>query len=403
MAISFFLSSVGILPSGGSEGATILQNVSLGLATPLIMLGASSDLGKKNKKKNNGGEKGGGGQCGPLLISFIMAGLGTALAGIVAMCIPGMKDMLMGTLITDGTTMSLMGNGEGLKIAAALIAKNIGGGINYMAVCQSLGANPNAIAAGLCIDNVFALIYFPVVSALASGRPDVVQVVTDTGNDKDKVNNKLAGCAKVDELSTGNIDPLGIPASLSFATTIWYLSTLTPFGHRYSLPISTLLSFTFASMLPNIARNMARSGGTAIGDAMLHVFFATAGSAGIGIMMAEKSVRGTIVPLGSFLMILYSVHATFLVLLRMFVRGIIKQKQRRGGNCNKENNDGEAFQPQRLLVASSAAIGGPATAAALASSNGWDSLVGPSMIVGNLGYVVATFVGILFHAFFSSS
>ena len=138
MAISFFLSSVGILPSGGSEGATILQNVSLGLATPLIMLGASSDLGKKNKKKNNGGEKGGGGQCGPLLISFIMAGLGTALAGIVAMCIPGMKDMLMGTLIADGTTMSLMGNGEGLKIAAALIAKNIGGGIvsNNLSYCR---------------------------------------------------------------------------------------------------------------------------------------------------------------------------------------------------------------------------------------------------------------------------
>jgi uncharacterized membrane protein len=53
--------------------------------------------------------------------------------------------------------------------------------------------------------------------------------------------------------------------------------------------------------------------------------------------------------------------------------------------------------PQRLLVASSAAIGGPATAAALAKSFRWESLLTPSLLVGNFGYAVATFIGLLFY------
>ena len=60
-----------------------------------------------------------------------------------------------------------------MKIAAALMAKNVGGGLNYVAVCRSLGASPNAVAAGLCVDNIFALIYFPLTSALAAGKPDI--------------------------------------------------------------------------------------------------------------------------------------------------------------------------------------------------------------------------------------
>ena len=46
------------------------------------------------------------------------------------------------------------------------------------------------------------------------------------------------------------------------------------------------------------------------------------------------------------------------------------------------------------------AIAGSATAAALAQANGWNSLVGPSLLVGNLGYAIATFMGIAFYGVF---
>ena len=73
-------------------------------------------------------------------------------------------------------------------------------------------------------------------------------------------------------------------------------------------------------------------------------------------------------------------------------------------NDNDNDNDGgndfweKVAAPQRLLVASSAAIGGPATAAALAKSFRWESLLTPSLIVGNVGYAVATFIGLLFYS-----
>eukprot|EP01083_Nonionella_stella_P208266 755956_1 len=70
---------------------------------------------------------------------------------------------------------------DGLKIAAALMAKNVGGGLNYVSrlslvrrkceCSRSLDASANAVAAGLCADNICASIDFPITSALAAGRP----------------------------------------------------------------------------------------------------------------------------------------------------------------------------------------------------------------------------------------
>ncbi|MBF1339758.1 MAG: DUF819 family protein, partial [Megasphaera micronuciformis] len=40
-------------------------------------------------------------------------------------------------------------------------------------------------------------------------------------------------------------------------------------------------------------------------------------------------------------------------------------------------------------------IGGPTTAARMAISQGWYSLVGPCMLVGTFGYVIGTYLGII--------
>jgi len=107
------------------------------------------------------------------------------------------------------------------------------------------------------------------------------------------------------------------------------------------------------------------------------------------------SVRSAFLPLGVFLSLLYGVHGAILFLVRSIV--LLARGKKVGENADDEG----AVLPQRLLVASSAAIGGPATACALAKANNWNSLVAPSLIVGNLGYAIATFAGIAFHTYFS--
>lgn len=53
------------------------------------------------------------------------------------------------------------------------------------------------------------------------------------------------------------------------------------------------------------------------------------------------------------------------------------------------------LQPEVLLCGSAAAIGGPATAAGLASARGWGGLVQPSLLCGSLGYALGTGAGLL--------
>ena len=81
---------------------------------------------------------------------------------------------------------------------------------------------------------------------------------------------------------------------------------------------------------------------------------------------------GPAIPIVIFLVVLVLVHIVLLVWLGARFR----------------------FTLAEMMIASSACILGPAAAAALAASKGWLHLDTPGMLVGMLGYAVATFIGI---------
>mmetsp|Transcript_10461 Transcript_10461/g.12140 ORF Transcript_10461/g.12140 Transcript_10461/m.12140 type:complete len:483 (+) Transcript_10461:214-1662(+) len=360
MAIAFILGSIGILPAGGSSGAKIIQLLSIQLATPLLLMSVNIRECKKS--------------CGPLLAAFIFASFGTMLASILAY--PLCASLLETALGLDG-----------LKIAAALMAKNIGGGLNYIAVCRSLSASPNAIAAGLCVDNIFALLYFPLTSALAKGRPDPSEI--DYNEKMKRDNNDIFNENQVEDIADGNINPETISAVLTIAALATWLGESIG-GTSGALPLATLFTIVFTTLCPSFAKSLSRTG-EALGTSLLYLFFATAGAPGCSI---ADSVRASFIPLGFFLSLLYGIHGLFLLMVR---KSVLFWKGRKNNDDQRESN--ESFvSPPRLLVASSAAIGGPATAAALAKANKWESLVGPSLIVGNLGYAVSTFAALVFYS-----
>ena len=339
MAITFALATVGVLNPGGTAAARSLQLLSLQLATPLILLGA--DLRDAFRR------------CGPLLVSFLVASMATLLA-----CLIGWP--LMGAQIE-----SALGR-DGLIIAASLMAKNIGGGLNYMAVCSSLQASPTAIAAGLCVDNIFALVYFPVTSLIASGRPDFP--LTDVTN-----------TTMADEVTPEPISVESASLVLSISAALLWLGGKIG-GSTGALPLCTLLTVVFASQAPYGLISKLQSTAQTMGIVCLYLFFATAGSPGLAV---ADSVKASILPLGLFLSMLYSIHGVVLYLSHLLF-----------------GRRWKAFQVQPLLCASSAAIGGPATAVALAEAFDWKSLYVPSLLVGNIGYAIATFVGLAYHRLF---
>lgn len=340
MACTFALASIGILNPGGTAAAKSLQLLALNMATPLILLGADfRDVASR---------------CGPLLVSFAVASAATLVA------------CLLGWLLAGPSLTSALGR-DGLVLAAALLAKNIGGGINYIAVCNTLNASPLAVAAGLCIDNIFALIYFPATSALASGRPDVEEIKMDEAS-------KCEDAAAT--MSVQNISTV-----VSFACLLIWLGERIG-GPAGALPVSTLLTVLFASRAPSNWLAPLRRSADSLGTLGLYIFFATAGAPGIAV---AESVRQSLVPISIFLGTLYSIHGLILyACYRIWGRS--------SASC----------VPQRLLVASSAAIGGPATSVALAKGARWESLFLPSLLVGNIGYAIATFIGLAYFAVFQS-
>lgn len=50
---------------------------------------------------------------------------------------------------------------------------------------------------------------------------------------------------------------------------------------------------------------------------------------------------------------------------------------------------------KELLLASNANVGGPTTAAAMASNKKWNALILPSLLTGVFGYAIATAVGVI--------
>eukprot|EP00581_Thalassiosira_minuscula_P003822 CAMPEP_0183743962 /NCGR_PEP_ID=MMETSP0737-20130205/65488_1 /TAXON_ID=385413 /ORGANISM="Thalassiosira miniscula, Strain CCMP1093" /LENGTH=469 /DNA_ID=CAMNT_0025979595 /DNA_START=376 /DNA_END=1786 /DNA_ORIENTATION=- len=468
MALTFVLSSVGwipslihtshsssssalsfqwntILPPGGSTASAFLQSISLTLATPLLLLGTSL-RGKALR------------QCGALLGSFAIASAGTLAGATLAFC--------SSSLGIQRALMTSLPNGDGMKIAAALLAKNIGGGINYMAVCSCLNASPESIAAGLCVDNVMALVYFPLVSILASKYEDLsdndageanAEGVSIASHERENGDDDLSPIealshaftlaailtalgqflnSKLHHLprllgrdATSDASPLRMVAGLLVGLVVGACGVGGANGRRIacgvgrdatsdasplnlSLPITTLLAVLFSTYYPSSiflsptssssndnddgqSNNIAKAGET-LGTSLLYLFFATAGAPGWRL---KDSIQQSFPSIASFLIILYGVHGAFLWIARKLVNALVRnnndgQEEQRGGFWNN------VVAPQRLLVGSSAAIGGPATAAALAKSFEWESLLTPSLLVGNVGYAVATFIGLIFYGVF---
>jgi uncharacterized membrane protein len=360
MALTFVLASIGVLaPGGTTPAAKSLQLVALNFATPLILLGA--DLQNCWQR------------CGSLLVSFVLASVATIVA-----CLVGWK-------VAGKMLQSALGINDGLAIAAALMAKNIGGGINYIAVGRALNVSPQAIAAGLCIDNLAALIYFPLTNVLGSGRSDVGVVErNNTREEKDESSNiPKESSISVQKVSSAIFASCGL---------LWLGERLAQSLFRNSsaqLPLCTLLTVVVASVLPNHWLESIRETCNTMGTTCLFLFFSTAGAPGSQV---ANSVKSSIGPLSIFLVCLYSIHG-----------GILWLCHRRWGGENAVQSNEEmsfwksAFIPQRLLVASSSAIGGPATSVALAESNGWKSLIVPAILVGNIGYAIATFCGLAYY------
>jgi uncharacterized membrane protein len=353
MLLTFVAAALGWLPAA-SAAVLDAQSMCVRLALPMLLFGAN--LREVASRASD------------LLPAFLLATLGTTLG---ALC---------GSFLLRGPLLAACG-ADAAKVVCSLAAMNIGGGPNFVAVSAALGLSAGPAATALAADSMMALLYFPAVNYL--GRTTTVEEIENAAEGGDEVRGGAEVVAVEEQAAEGGGDRIGhATTALALALAAVALSrSLAPAG--FDMPLSSLLTVAAATLAPRILGPLIGVGGE-LGEVLLYLFFATAGWAGGGL----RALATTAPILIGFMLLLHAVHATVIAGVgRTLAAGPPPLRR--------------FFRTPLLLIGSNANIGGTATAPVLALGSGWPSLVTPALLVGNVGYAIATPICHLLHAFLS--
>ncbi|KAF8113154.1 hypothetical protein N665_0055s0019 [Sinapis alba] len=281
---------------------------------------------------------------GKLLLAFLIGSIATTVGTALAYYLVPMRAL----------------GADSWKIAAALMGRHIGGAVNYVAIANALGVSPSVLAAGLAADNVICAVYFTSLFAIGSKIPaeTLPPPTSDTETNKDSE-------------STNKIPVLLIATGIAVSLAICKAGALLTkhFGiSGGSLPAITAVVVVLATIFPSQFGRLAPSG-EAMALILMQVFFTVIGASGniwSVINTAPSIFLFALVQIGTHLAVILGIGKLLNIELRL------------------------------LLLASNANVGGPTTAAGMATAKGWNSLIVPGILAGIFGIAIATFIGIAF-------
>jgi len=324
------LTNVGFIPSASPTYRAVNAYL-VPLAVPLLLLGA--DMRRVLR------------ETGRLGIAFAVGAAATCVATVAAYAV-----VPLGAYLKNGAP------GDGWKIAAALCARHIGGAVNYVAVSEALGASAAAVATGLAADNLVCALYFSSLFAIPVPPREEEQ---------------MGGAGAGSGGERGQSGPVASLEGLSLCLALSGVVCAVGYhlgGPEWSLPYITLISVTIATLFPAALAPVSKLA-QVVGQLLMGVFFAAVGASGGSV---ASVVRDAPALLAFCLLQIFGHLALTLGVGRWVLR----------------------LPMRELLVASNANVGGAGTAAGMAGAKRWDDLIVPGVLVGVLGYAVATFLAI---------
>ena len=285
-------------------------------------------------------------ESGPTLIAFVIGSIAVVVG------------VALGVAALD------LGANEA-EFAGIFTGTYIGGGLNFAAVAEATGMQDGSmLSAALAADNVLTNVHFLVIIFLpgiawfarhyrSTHIENAANLATDTNDRPHQVQ---------------QLDVAGLLFSLALAFTLAAAgSTIAAlFGTpQFSILVTTALTLLFATFAPGVVQRL--SGHTEAGNVMMFIFLASVGAtADIWELVAVGPV------LFVFATIIITVHMVILFAVGRVLR----------------------LDLAELAVASAVCIGGPSSAAALASAKGWKDLLIPGVLAGSFGYAVGSFIGV---------
>jgi uncharacterized membrane protein len=333
------LAMAGIVPVGSGAAAPVpvynmVFDYFIPISIPLLLI--SSNIKRIIRES------------GKLLLAFIIGAIGVVLGCYLAFFIIDLG--------TDG------GNTAGV-IAATLI----GGSINFVATGEALNFSTNPyFSATIAVDNFAANMYVlflflvPALAFLnrffANNKQDTTQQPIELENPKDSMT--------MERMAVSLCLAVGIAALGEWLSPFLQSALDTPLN--LSILIITLLALLAANLFPAKLRVLENTS-FSIGLWMMYVFLAV-----IGASTNIQEVLKVGPPLFLFYFIILFVHFIVILLTARLFR----------------------LDKYEVIIASAANIMGPSVAAPMAASLGQKKLVTPGILVGILGYVIGTFIGV---------
>jgi uncharacterized membrane protein len=258
----------------------------------------------------------------------------------------------------------LMDLGEiGPKVAGVYTGGYIGGAVNFLAISQAVEMTAQefsvAIGASSQVSNLalLMLIAIPSVPWILKYIPSAqIQAISEEG--KIQMDNSNMDSFRLTHVCGALAISFLICAAARALSTHYDIA-------QYNILIITVLTIAIANLFPRTLANL--EGDFDIGMLFMYIFFAVVGA----------GTNATIFLSSAFYLFLYGmviifVHLTIVLLFARLFKVDLAD----------------------AIVASGAALVGPAVTAAIAISRGWRNLVTPGIMCGIFGYAIATFVGV---------
>ncbi len=269
------------------------------------------------------------------------------------------------TLIGAALGFYLFDLGEiGAKVAGIYAGGWIGGAVNFLAVSEAVELGPTDFSAALSASSVvsvlalMSLLALPTLKWLSSWLPAKAPGTHATHEE--------TASAQPEEpaLKLTHISGLLALAML----IVWLGNTAGEWltgSDQYNILFVTIVTLVAANLFPRQIEPL--QGDFALGMLCMYLFFAAIGASTNASAFLESAV--ILFFFGCFII---AVHLVVVLTVARLLK----------------------VELAEAIVASGAALVGPAATAAIASARGWRSLVTPGIMCGIFGYAIATFLGV---------
>ncbi len=325
------LSNTGILPG---ENETYRFLVGPGVSVGIVLILFSVDVRTVFS-------------AGPsMMAAFGIGALGTALGAM-----------------TGGLLWSGLIGPETWKLSGQFTGTYTGGGVNFAALGEALGTRPDLFTAGIAADVIITAIWLavcltvPVAFARWNPRGTPPEADAATTSDNGSLERTLYASRRSMKLTDiAALVTLGIG-------TVWAAGRI---GEAVPVLPEVLWLTTLAILLAQVPTVRRLAGSAVIGNYLILLFLASNGA---------RSVIANIFEVGPGV---FYFAATVVTIHGLVIFGLGRLA---------------GLDLSTLAVASQAAIGGPASAMALASARGYASKLLPGVAVGLLGYALGNYAG----------